>query len=119
MAGTKEINKNIKLFEGNKVRRVWHDELYEKIVQLNKTVTKCNSLDSQELFSRRGYGQIVHTLSKGWVQIVHTLSKGWVQIVHILEKELREVFYKREGSNCHPPYLKGGTNCTPVISRFF
>ncbi len=26
MAGTKETNKNIKLFEGNKVRRVWHDE---------------------------------------------------------------------------------------------
>lgn len=63
MTNTKEKNKTITLFEGNKVRRIWNGEVYEKIVQLNKTVTKCNGLNSQEQYLQKGYGQIVHTLA--------------------------------------------------------
>jgi len=73
MTGTKEINKNIKLFEGNKVRRVWHYERWffviSDVVQiLSETknvkdyIKKMRQRDTE---LGKGYGQIVHILW-GW-----------------------------------------------------
>ena len=71
MAGAKETNKNIKLFEGNKVRRVWHDEKwFFVIVDVVMILTDSVQPDGYIKDMRRRDIE----LNKGWGQIATPLS---------------------------------------------
>src|SRR3989338_4874802 len=82
MARTKEISKNIALFEGNKVRRVWHDERWFFVVEDvvlalidSKNVKDyINKIKQRDPELSKGYGQFVHTLdipTKGGIQKIN------------------------------------------------
>ena len=80
MASTKEIKKkNITPFEGNKVRRVWHEDKWFFVVEdvvfaliESKNIKDyINKLRQRDPELSKGYGQIVHTLdvqTKGGIQ---------------------------------------------------
>ncbi|OGI94532.1 hypothetical protein A3A03_02435 [Candidatus Nomurabacteria bacterium RIFCSPLOWO2_01_FULL_40_18] len=71
MAGTKEKNKHIALFEGNKVRRVWHDERwFFVIVDIITILTDSIQPEGYIKDMRRRDEE----LSKGWGQIATPLS---------------------------------------------
>ena len=71
MTGTKQTNKNIKLFEGNKVRRVWHDEKwFFVIVDVVIALTDSVQPDGYIKDMRRRDPE----LHEGWGQIATPLS---------------------------------------------
>lgn len=87
MAGTQEKNKHIALFEGNKVRRVWHDERWFFVVE-DVVLALIESKDVKQYIQR--IKQRDAELSQGWVQIVHTLdipTKGGVQSMNCADLE--------------------------------
>jgi len=71
MVITKQTNKNIKLFKGNKVRRVWHDEKwFFVIVDVVMALTDSIQPDGYIKDMRRRDPE----LSEGWGQIATPLS---------------------------------------------
>ncbi|MEK7128526.1 MAG: Bro-N domain-containing protein [Patescibacteria group bacterium] len=104
MAGTKEKNKHIALFEGNKVRRVWHDEKWFFVVEdvVFVLVESKNVKDYINKIKRRdpelskGYGQFVHTLgvpTKGGVQQMNCADlEGIFRIIQSIPSPKAEPF---------------------------
>jgi prophage antirepressor-like protein len=87
MPGTKATNKNIKLFEGNKVRRVWHNEKWFFVIE-DVVLALIDSSDVKQYIQRMK--QRDSELSQGWVQIVHTLdvsTKGGTQSMNCADLE--------------------------------
>jgi prophage antirepressor-like protein len=87
MAGTKDKNKHIALFEGNKVRRVWHDDKWFFVIE-DVVLALIDSNDVKQYIQR--IKQRDPELSQGWVQIVHTLdvsTKGGIQQMNCADLE--------------------------------
>jgi prophage antirepressor-like protein len=104
MAGTKATNKNIKLFEGNKVRRVWHDERWFFVVEdvvfiltESKNVKDyINKIRQRDPELSKGYGQFVHTLdmqTTGGVQKMNCADlEGIFRIIQSIPSPKAEPF---------------------------
>jgi len=104
MAGTKEIKKNIALFEGNKVRRVWHDERWFFVVEDvvlalidSKNVKDyINKIKQRDPELSKGYGQFVHTLdipTKGGIQQMNCADlEGIFRIIQSIPSPKAEPF---------------------------
>src|SRR3989338_2032667 len=104
MARTKEISKNIALFEGNKVRRVWHDERWFFVVEDvvlalidSKNVKDyINKIKQRDPELSKGYGQFVHTLdipTKGGIQQMNCADlEGIFRIIQSIPSPKAEPF---------------------------
>ncbi|MCX6752357.1 MAG: Bro-N domain-containing protein [Candidatus Nomurabacteria bacterium] len=87
MTGAKVTNKNIKLFEGNKVRRVWHDDKWFFVIE-DIVLTLIDSSDVKQYIQRMKQRDL--ELGQGWVQIVHILdisTKGGIQKMNCADLE--------------------------------
>ncbi|MDO8658997.1 MAG: Bro-N domain-containing protein [Candidatus Parcubacteria bacterium] len=104
MAGTKEKNKHIALFEGNKVRRVWYDEKWFFVVEDvvfalidSKNVKDyINKIRQRDPELSKGYGQFVHTLdvpTKGGIQSMNCADlEGIFRIIQSISSPKAEPF---------------------------
>ena len=105
MVGTKETkNNHIALFEGNKVRRVWHDEKWFFVVEDvvlalidSKNVKDyINKIRQRDPELSKGYGQIVHTLdvpTKGGIQSMNCADlEGIFRIIQSIPSPKAEPF---------------------------
>ncbi|OGI77382.1 phage antirepressor protein [Candidatus Nomurabacteria bacterium RIFCSPHIGHO2_02_FULL_37_13] len=105
MVGTKENkNNHIALFEGNKVRRVWHDEKWFFVVEDvvlalidSKNVKDyINKIRQRDPELSKGYGQIVHTLdvpTKGGIQSMNCADlEGIFRIIQSIPSPKAEPF---------------------------
>ena len=105
MVGTKENkNNHIALFEGNKVRRVWHDEKWFFVVEdvvlaliESKNVKDyINKIRQRDPELSKGYGQIVHTLdvpTKGGIQSMNCADlEGIFRIIQSIPSPKAEPF---------------------------
>ena len=87
MTGTKDKNKHIALFEGNKVRRVWHEDKWFFVIE-DVILALIDSNDVKQYIQRMKQRDL--DLGKGWVQIVHTLeisTKGGIQSMNCADLE--------------------------------
>ena len=104
MADTKEKNKQIALFEGNKVRRVWHDEKWFFVIEdvvlaliESKNVKDyINKIRQRDPELSKGYGQIVHTLdisTSGGIQKMNCADlEGVFRIIQSIASPKAEPF---------------------------
>ena len=99
-----KVNKNITLFEGNKVRRVWHDEKWFFVIEDvvlalidSKNVKDyLNKIRQRDPELSKGYGQIVHTLdvqTKGGIQKMNCADlEGIFRIIQSIPSPKAEPF---------------------------